>query len=178
MTDLINKDRAIAATTEIRPETRPSRRPKPGEPKPKPNRLIRFIELTAFVVGFAAAAILALYLAGRGGTDAALVPEHGDFTQAFIRDTSGHDRSGYVAVDPPNLDPDVFLEHGEFTKAVLVDRSALDYPLHVAIDPPNLDPDEVEAPEHGEFTDPFVRDTTGHTRSGFAGTDPPNLDPD
>ncbi len=39
--------------------------------------------------------------------DEVWAPEHGEFTDPFIRDTSGQSRSGFVGSDPPDLDPDV-----------------------------------------------------------------------
>ncbi len=74
-------------------------------------------------------------------TSPALVQEHGEFTQPFVRDTSQQNYSGFVGSNPPNLDPDVLVEHGEFTKPFVRDTSQQNYSGFVGSNPPNLDPD-------------------------------------
>ncbi len=71
----------------------------------------------------------------------ALVLEHGEFTQPFVRDTSQQNYPRFVGSNPPNLDPDVFVEHGEFTKPFVRDTSQQNYSGFVGSDPPDLDPD-------------------------------------
>ena len=178
MSDLLKRDRAKVGTTKSLPDLRPPRAPIPKYEKPRPTRLFRWIEWMALVVGIIAAGVLAIWLGGRGGDEAVVAPEHGAFTQPFIRDTSGQNLPRFVGTDPPNLDPDVYVEHGPFTDPFIRDTSQQNLSGFVGSDPPNLDPDEVWAPEHGEFTDPFIRDTSGQSRSGFVGSHPPDLDPD
>lgn len=111
MSDLLERDRKEGAAKTL-PKVRPPRPPIPRYEKPKPTRLFRWIEWMALIVVVVATAVLVGWLVNRGGDDTIVVPEHGEFTPAYVRDTSGHDYSGYVAGNSPNLDPDVVLLPG------------------------------------------------------------------